>query len=498
MSREAQLPVDFPRNNSLKRLLLQFIPAWYIRDVARLRLKSFFVPAKIRLYLQVIERPNYMLDKEKIGKRIAFFRKEKGITQKELANLLYISYQAVSKWELGKSLPTVEMLYEISNLLDVSVDALLNENERKNRSISYLDSGLNSEKLRALKEKILKLNTVDENILSANYADACLFQTDISQMKEPVYSCVTCVPGSKEKLAKQYRYDQEICADAAANALNYTLQHGMKPVILRAMVTCGNCSQEQLYLMAQVFRETCDKNNVLFTGMEISSQPVNFNPEEYWVNATVVGVQDKDKLLTGSRLKEGDILIGIKTEGIDGTIYPFVKIMLDRKPELYYAKIDDNRLFLDELMKASSVFTKEITALQEEGYLHKAFRIRNSLLNGKSWQGIPQGLGVCIDLSAVPVLPLYQFLFSQDMIEEKVFLRHFNMGIGMAVAVPEQYCKTAMEVIGQFSECWRIGQIEADEEHRGETVWHKGRVLWQKSEIICQRPQAEGSQHRAE
>ena len=419
-----------------------------------------------------------MLDKEKIGKRISFFRKEKGITQKELAEFLHISYQAVSKWESGKSLPTVEMLYEISNLLSVSIDTLLNENEWKNRSISYQDSGLNSAKLHALKREIMKLNSEDENILSAKYADICLFQIDTSQMREPVYSCVTCVPGSKEQLAKEYRYNREVCADAAAKALNYTLQHGMKPVILKAMVTCGNYSQEQLYLMAQTFRKICDENKVSFTGVEISAQPVNFSPKEYWVSATVVGVQDKDKLLTGNCLEEGDILIGIKSEGIDGTTYPFVKIMLDRKPELYYAKIDENSSFLDELMKANSIFTREITALHREGYLHKAFRICNSLLNEKSWQDIPEGLGVCIDLSALPVMPLYQFLFAQDMIEESVFLRHFNMGIGMTVAVPEKYCEKAMKVIRQFSECWRIGQIETDDGHKGETVWSRGRILW--------------------
>lgn len=419
-----------------------------------------------------------MLDKEKIGKRIAFSRKEKGITQKELAGFLHISYQAVSKWESGKSLPTVEMLYEISNLLSVPVDALLNENEWKNRSISYQDSGLNSAKLHALKREIMKLNSEDENILSANYADVCLFQIDTSHMREPVYSCITCVPGSKEQLAKEYRYNREVCADAAANAMNYTLQHGMKPVILKAMVICGNYNQDQLYLMAQTFRQICDENKVSFTGMEISAQPVNFSPKEYWVSATVVGVQDKDKLLTGNCLEEGDILIGIKSEGIDGTTYPFVKIMLDRKPELYYAQIDQNSSFLDELMKANSVFTREIIALQGEGYLHKAFRIRNSLLNEKSWQDIPEGLGVCIDLSSLPVMPLYQFLFAQDMIEESAFLRHFNMGIGMTVAVPEKYCEEAMKVIGQFSECWRIGQIEADNRHKGETVWSRGRILW--------------------
>ncbi len=420
-----------------------------------------------------------MLNKEEVGKRIAFFRKGKGITQKELADFLHISYQAVSKWELGKSLPAVDILYEISSLLNVTVDMLLNEDEWKNRSISYRASGLDTKRLHALKCEIMKLNSKDKSILSADYADICMFQIDTSQMKEPVYSCVTCVPGSKEKLAKEYRYNQEICADAAASAINHTLQHGMKPVILKSMIICGNYNQEQLYLMAQSFRKVCDKNNISFTGMEISAQPVNFTSEEYEVSATVVGVQDKDKLLTGSCLEKGDVLIGIKTEGIDGTSYPFVKIMLDKNPGLYHAKIDENRFFLDELMKANSAFAREITALQEKGYLRDAFRISNTLMNSGIWRGIPEGLGVCIDLSALPVMPLHQFLFEQGMIGENVFSYHFNMGIGMVVAVPEKDCKEAMEVIGQFSECWCIGQVETDDGHKGEKVWSKGRISWQ-------------------
>ena len=418
-----------------------------------------------------------MLDKEEIGKRMAFFRKEKGITQRELADNLHISYQAVSKWELGKALPTVEMLYEISNILNVTVDSLLSGNEWKNRCISYRESGLDSPKLHALKGEIQELNSKDECIVSSYYADACLFQIDTSQMREPVYSCITCVPGSKEKLAKQYGYNQEICADVAASAMNYTLQHGMRPVILKGMVVCGNYNQEQLYLMAQTFQKICEKNRVSFAGMEISAQPVNYSPEEYEVSATVVGVQDKDKLLTGSRLRKGDVLIGIRTEGIEGTSYPFVKIMLDKDPELYHARIDDDRVFLDELMKANAAFTREIMELQEKGYLHMAFRMGNALLNWRTWQRMPEGLGACIDLTAIPVMPLYRFLFAQDRIGENVFSHHFHMGIGMVVAVPEKHWKEAMKVIGQFSQCWRIGQVESDG-HKGMKVWRRGQILW--------------------
>lgn len=418
-----------------------------------------------------------MLDKETIGKRMAFFRKERGITQKELADSLHISYQAVSKWELGKSLPTVEMFYEISNLLNITVDALLNENDWKNRSISYRESGLDSSRLHALKREILQYNSKDENILSAYYADACLFRMDTSGMQDPVYSCITCVPGSKERLAKEYGYNQEVCADAAAGAMNHTLQHGVRPVILKAMVICGNYDREQLCLMAQSFQKVCEKNGVAFTGMEIAAQPVNYGPEEYELSATVVGVQDRDKLLTGERVREGDILIGIKTEGIDGTNFPFVKVLLDKNPELYHAKIDGDRFFLDELMRANRAFAREIAALQEEGYLHKAFRIGNSLLNWKYWQGIPDGLGACLELEAIPVLPLYRFLFEQDRIGENVFSDHFNMGIGMAVAVPEKRWEEAMRIIRRFSPCWRIGRVESNG-HKGVKVWSRGQILW--------------------
>lgn len=229
-----------------------------------------------------------MLNKENIGKRIAFYRREKGITQRGLADELHISYQAVSKWESGKSLPTVETLYEISNLLNVTMDALLNEDERRSWGISYQESGLDTRKLHALKERLQQFIMEDGRIISANYADACLFRMDTAHMKEPVYSCITCVPGSKEKLAKEYGYNKQICADVASNAMNYTLQHGVKPVLLRSHIVCGNYSREQLCMMAGSFQKICEENGVTFSGMEISSQPVNYGPTEYELTAVVL------------------------------------------------------------------------------------------------------------------------------------------------------------------------------------------------------------------
>lgn len=112
-----------------------------------------------------------MLDKKSVGRRIAYYRKDKGFTQKELADSLNISYQSVSKWEAGYSLPTVEMLYEMANVLNVTVDLLLNDSAWENRWIRYTDTGLDTKKLYELKRELLKLNSDDERIFSAEYAE---------------------------------------------------------------------------------------------------------------------------------------------------------------------------------------------------------------------------------------------------------------------------------------------------------------------------------------
>lgn len=86
--------------------------------------------------------------------------------------------------------------------MNMTVDGLLNEEAWAKRQITYMDTGLDTRKLYELKNDVQKLVSDDKRIVSSWYADACLFQMDTSRMKDPVYSCVTCIPGSKEKWQK--------------------------------------------------------------------------------------------------------------------------------------------------------------------------------------------------------------------------------------------------------------------------------------------------------
>lgn len=420
-----------------------------------------------------------MLDKEIVGKNIANYRKRKDITQKELARLLNITAQSVSKWEAGLSLPTVDMIYDVAQVLGVSVDSLLNDTASDNRDICYEDTGLDVRSLYRLKSKIDTFVTDDENVLYAHYVDPVIFKMDIADMEEPVFAMTTNVPGSKARLARERGYDKEICIDVAVRAINHVIRYGFTPKLMRAQVVCGSKDVNQLEEMALSFKEICEANGVIFAGMEISGQPINYRANEYEVNVSLVAVADKKDIIHGQAITEGDVVIGLMTEGIEANCYPFIQVMLDRKPELAYEKIDDEHYFVEEILRPNTAFTHAISELKKEGILHGACRTENSFLGeGPYVIEIPDGLGFCIDMAAIPLTPLYKFLLEQDMVGKNFFPHRFSMGVGMLVIVSKRSAKRAMEIIRKYHEAYILGRIEQNDSHNGEKVWTEGKVKW--------------------
>lgn len=420
-----------------------------------------------------------MLDKKKIGNTIALYRKEIGITQKELADILHISYQAVSKWESGISLPTVEMLCEIAGALGVSTDAILMREKWADGTDMYEKAGVDTIRLHMLKEQLEILSTEDENLLNAHYLEPVIYRTDVSGMKDPVHALMVAIPGSKAKLARERGYDREICTDVAANGLNFILTYGLKPVVLKGMVVCGNNNNEQLRNMAEALKKACEENDVMFAGVEIGAQPMHYKADEYQLQVGIAGTGDRSRMVTGENMQEGDVLIGLMTEGINAVNYPVLKMLMDKKPDLIHAKIDGEHYFSDELLKPNVAFCHEIALLLKEDILHGIFKNGN-LVDKRIERRIPQGLGMRIDLAGLPVLPLYRFLLERGFVEESMMPYCFQMGVGMIVAVPEEKAEKAVEIIRRYHDCRIIGRVEKcrKQEQAHGKVWAEGKLKW--------------------
>ncbi len=419
-----------------------------------------------------------MLDKEKVGRAIAKQRKVKGLTQKQLADLLNVSYQAVSRWEHGISLPSVDMMYDIAQTLEITVDSLLNGLAEERKIISYLDSGLDVQRMRKIKNRIAEFIPKDDRLVHTRYGDPVFCKMDTAGMEEPVYVFANHVPGSKERFAMENGYDREICLDLVSSAVNNLIRFGVKPLILQANMVCGNNDGGQILIMGEIFKEVCENNGMIFAGFEIAAQAVNYHAGEYKIGALVIGVVDRKQIITGSDIREGDVLIGLHTDGISSVSYPFIKVMLDRKPDLAYAKIDEKHFFIDEMMKPNADYIKVVNELNEQNLIHGAFGISRSLFNRRCYDAMPKGLGASISVSKIPIPPLFQYIYSLNMMDRECFLEDFSLGIGMIVAVPKEECGKALEIIQKYHPCYIIGSIEKDDENPDAKVWMEGTIKW--------------------
>ncbi|MDE5825397.1 MAG: hypothetical protein K2H91_12045, partial [Lachnospiraceae bacterium] len=326
------------------------------------------------------------------------------------------------------------MIYDIAQALETTVDFLLNGLSEERKVISYIDTGLDTKKLYMVKERINSLITRDDQLLYAKYTDPVFFRLDTSAMEEPVWVSANHVPGSKARFAMENGYDRESCIDLVSSAANNLIRFGVKPAIIQANIVCGNNDSGQLILMGEAFKEACESSGIVFAGMEVGGQAVNYHAGEYRIGASVIGVADRKEIITGDRIMEGDILIGLCTEGISSTSYPFVKVILDRRPDIVYAKIDGQNLFMDEMMKPNACYVNVVNELKKQNLIHGIFVINNSLFNRKCYCTMPKGLGAGISVSQIQVSALYRYIYNLNMMDRECFLRDFSLGIGMVLA----------------------------------------------------------------
>lgn len=412
-----------------------------------------------------------MLDREKVGRAISGQRRIRGMTQKQLADLLNVSYQAVSRWEQGICLPSVDMIYDIAQILDVTVDFLLNGLSEERKVISYMDTGLDVKKLHMIKDRLGSLVTKDEMLLHTKYADPVFFKQDTSGMADPVWAFASHVPGSKERFAMENGYDREICMDLVASAANNLIRYGVRPLILLAHAVCGNNDSGQLLTMGEAFKEACERSGIVFAGLEVAAQPVNYHAVEYKLSAVAIGAADRSEVITGSKITEGDVLIGLHTEGISSVSYPFIKVILDRKPETAYMKVGSHGTFMDELMQPNTCYVNVVKELMEQDLIHGIFSINKSLFRRKCYDTMPAGLGAGISIASVPISDLFQSIYHLNMMDRECFLDDFSLGIGMLLAVPEKQCDRALKIIEKHHPCFVLGKIEKDDDHPDAKVW---------------------------
>lgn len=405
-----------------------------------------------------------MLDSVKIGGFISRKRRELGMTQQHLADRLNISFQAVSKWENGSTFPNVELLPELSKAMEVTVDELLSGCEKDGEELSYSKAGVDIAYTDTIKKEMAKhLETRDKRVLNGLGPFASLYDISFPEIKNPVLVLKSEEPGSKQKLAMEYGYTDSICHDMINHLVNDIAVMGAKPLAVLDTIVCGNAEKDTISALVKGVSDACRENECSLVGGETSVQPAVVEKGLYVLTSSIAGIVERDRIIDGSAIEEGDIVLALASNGLHTNGYSLVRMLMDRMPEIKLEKVD-GMTFTEQIMKPHTHYYKALKGIMEKNCVHGMAHITGGGIEGNLCRVIPDGLSAVIELDKIRTLPVFRFIRQCGNISDKEMLSTFNCGVGFILVVHREAAAQTAAYLSRYYDCYEIGCIRANEQ----------------------------------
>ncbi|GAA6409937.1 phosphoribosylformylglycinamidine cyclo-ligase [Blautia hominis] len=416
-----------------------------------------------------------MLDSVKIGGFISGKRKELGMTQQQLADRLNISFQAVSKWENGSTFPNVELLPELSKVMEVTVDELLAGCEKDGEELSYSKAGVDIAYTDTIKKEMAKhLETGDKRVLNGLGPFASLYDISFPEIKNPVLVLKSEEPGSKQKLAMEYGYTGSICHDMINHLVNDIAVMGAKPLAVLDTIVCGNAEKDTIGALVKGVSEACRENECSLVGGETSVQPQVVEKGVYVLTSSIAGIVEKNRIIDGSAAGEGDVVLALASNGLHTNGYSLVRMLMDRMPEIKLEKVE-GETFIEQIMKPHTPYYKALKGILGKDCIHGMAHITGGGIEGNLCRVIPDGLSAVIDLDKIKTLPVFRFIRQCGNISDREMLSTFNCGVGFIMVVQAEAAAQIAAHMNNYCECYEIGRIRTGEQK----VVMENRLNWQ-------------------
>lgn len=405
-----------------------------------------------------------MLDSVKIGGFISRKRRELGMTQQHLADRLNISFQAVSKWENGSTFPNVELLPELSKAMEVTVDELLSGCEKDGEELSYSKAGVDIAYTDTIKKEMAKhLETRDKRVLNGLGPFASLYDISFPEIKNPVLVLKSEEPGSKQKLAMEYGYTDSICHDMINHLVNDIAVMGAKPLAVLDTIVCGNAEKDTISALVKGVSDACRENECSLVGGETSVQPAVVEKGLYVLTSSIAGIVERDRIIDGSAIEEGDIVLALASNGLHTNGYSLVRMLMDRMPEIKLEKVD-GMTFTEQIMKPHTPYYKALKGIMEKNCVHGMAHITGGGIEGNLCRVIPDRLSAVIELDKIRTLPVFRFIRQCGNISDKEMLSTFNCGVGFILVVQREAAAQTAAYLSRYYDCYEIGCIRANEQ----------------------------------
>ncbi len=340
-------------------------------------------------------------------------------------------------------------------------------------SQSYKDAGVDVtagyKAVELMKKHIARTKT--DGVLSGIGGFGGLFAPNFSGMRRPVLVSGTDGVGTKLKLAFLMDKHDTVGIDCVAMCVNDVVCCGAAPLFFLDYIAVGKNEPERVAQIVSGVAEGCVQAGCALVGGETAEMPGFYPPDEYDLAGFSVGMVDYDRMIDGSAVEPGDVLIGIRSSGVHSNGFSLVRKVFQIDEKTINTRYDELSCTLGEaLLEPTKIYVKTMLSVIGQCNVHAISHITG----GGFYENIPrmlqEGTRAVIEKARVPVLPIFDLIAQVGKIPERDMYNTFNMGIGMLFAVSAADTDKALAAVQAAGEnAYIVGEIRQGE--KGVELW---------------------------
>ena len=331
---------------------------------------------------------------------------------------------------------------------------------------SYERAGVNLEAGYEVVRRIKKhvASTSRPGVMGNIGAFGGMFDLSALKVEEPVLVSGTDGVGTKLKLAFEMDRHDTIGIDAVAMCVNDVLAQGAEPLLFLDYVAVGHNEPRKIEAIVAGVAEGCRQAGCALVGGETAEMPGMYAGGEYDIAGFTVGVVEKKRLIDGSKVKVGDVLVGVASSGVHSNGFSLVrKIVADSGLNLHasYPELSDS-LLGEVLLTPTKIYVRQMLEVIRSCDVHGIGHITGGGFDENIPRILREGQGIEIDEGSWEILPVFRFLEKYGKVPHREMFNIFNMGIGMVVALDAGEAQRAVDILAaQGERASVIGRVTA-------------------------------------
>ena len=313
-------------------------------------------------------------------------------------------------------------------------------------------------------------------------AFASLVEIGLKDYDNPVFVLKSEEPGSKQLLSIDNDKIEWIARDLINHLINDIIVMGAAPCAVLDTIICGKFEKEKILKLVDEMSKACKENGCILVGGETSEQPGILPEGRYILQASVLGIIDKSKIIDGKNIKKGDSIIALASNGLHTNGYSLVRKLIETKPEILNETIDGES-FMDSILQPHTSYYQAVKVLLENYYgdIHGMAHITGGGIRDNLIRIMQnENLQANIDLAAIKILPVFSVIKNYANISDEEMLAALNNGVGLIIVADN---KKTNEMIGliktQKIDAYCIGEmIESVESDENKKVLLYNQLNW--------------------